>query len=368
MAVVGTGLIGTSLALAARRAGVTVYLKDTSDLAVRTAAALGAGLPHPPEHEVDLAVLAVPPSQVGRVCAEEQARGLARCYTDVASVKHEPERRVLALAPEPERFVGGHPLAGRERSGPLAARADLFRGRPWVLTPHTRTSDAAYDAGLDLIALCEGAPVAMNSAAHDDAVALISHVPHLVASLMAARLATAPQEASLLAGQGFRDVTRIAAGDTGLWSDILGGNAGAIAAVLRPLRDDLTRLLAAMDGLAGRGPAGPAGTPADPRPLRELLDRGVTGLSRLPGAPARRQLFGSVLRVPLDGGPGELARLLAVTSPLGAGADDAAVSAGPDGRLVVTLTVPPGLAGTLREALAAEGWFAGQPAAASAAT
>lgn len=130
MAVVGTGLIGTSVALAARLRGVTVFLSDRDPLAARTAAALGAGLAEEPVGPVDLAVLAVPPSMVGGVLARAQRRFLARSYTDVASVKSLPVRMVLSQAPDPARFVGGHPMAGRERSGPLAARADLFHGRP----------------------------------------------------------------------------------------------------------------------------------------------------------------------------------------------------------------------------------------------
>src|SRR6266511_4023690 len=143
MAVIGTGLIGTSVAIAARRRGVSVFLSDGNRSAVRTAVALGAGVAQRPAEPVDLAVLAVPPNQVGTLLVELQGSGLARCYTDVASVKAEPERMALTCAPNPSCYIGGHPLAGRERSGPLAARADLFRGRPWALTPSRLTSSEA---------------------------------------------------------------------------------------------------------------------------------------------------------------------------------------------------------------------------------
>ncbi|MGB8945124.1 MAG: prephenate dehydrogenase/arogenate dehydrogenase family protein, partial [Streptomyces sp.] len=100
VAVVGTGLIGTSVALAARLRGVTVYLSDRDESALHAAAVLGAGRPEPPQSPVDLAVLAVPPSQIAPVLAELQARGLALSYTDVASVKALAEREILDTAPE----------------------------------------------------------------------------------------------------------------------------------------------------------------------------------------------------------------------------------------------------------------------------
>ncbi|WP_223778393.1 prephenate dehydrogenase/arogenate dehydrogenase family protein [Streptomyces sp. 135] len=192
MTVIGTGLIGTSIALAVSGRGVRVFLSDRDPAAARTAAALGAGLARDPGETVDLAVIAVPPSHVGAVLTEAQERGLARAYTDVASVKAGPEQAALRRAPDPARYVGGHPLAGRERSGPLAARAELFRDRNWVLTPSRLTSDEAFERALELVALCAAVPVVMRSQDHDAAVAVTSHVPHLMASLMAARLTEGP--------------------------------------------------------------------------------------------------------------------------------------------------------------------------------
>ncbi|MER5252490.1 MULTISPECIES: prephenate dehydrogenase [unclassified Streptomyces] len=280
LAVVGTGLIGTSVALAARLRGVTVYLSDRDESAVRAAAVLGAGRPELPAAPVDLAVLAVPPSQIAPVLAELQARGLALSYTDVASVKAHAEREILDTAPDPSRYIGGHPLAGRERSGPLAARAELFRDRPWVLTPTRLTSRAAFGRALDLIALCGAVPRVMRARAHDDAVALTSHAPHLVASLMAARLGDGPAEAAHLAGQGLRDTTRIARGDSRLWSDIVESNAAAVADILTRLQEDLASIVAALYDLAdperGRELSGKSR-----HTLVDLLDRGAAGVGEL---------------------------------------------------------------------------------------
>ncbi|WP_210947565.1 prephenate dehydrogenase [Streptomyces sp. MK37H] len=371
MAVIGTGLIGTSVALAATGQGVSVYLSDRNRAAARTAAALGAGRAEDPPEPVDLAVLAVPPSRIAEVLIAAQARGLARAYTDVASVKAGPERAVLARAPEPSRYVGGHPLAGRERSGPLAARPELFRGRPWALTPHRLTSRAALDRGLELAELCGAAPVVMRSREHDEVVALTSHVPHLLASVMAARLRDGPAGVPLLAGQGLRDVTRIAAGDPRLWSDILRSNAAAMAGVVKELRADLARVAAALDVLAKEGmltkedllagedmfaEGNGAGHDQGVRTLEDLLSRGVAGLAGLPRPGAGPPAAEAGLPILVPDRPGELARLLGAVAALGVAVDDVAVEAAEESGLRVRVPVPAADAERIGAKLGADGW------------
>ncbi len=278
LAVIGAGLIGTSVALAATRRGLTVYLSDRDASAAATAAALGAGRAEPPPGPVDLAVIAVPPSQVGPVLAREQAGGLASHYTDVASVKRAPEQEVLDLAPDPSVYVGGHPLSGGERSGPLAASAEVFAGRTWVLTPSRLTSPAPLDRGLELVEVCGSVPLVMPSRTHDEVIALTSHLPHVVSSLLAARLLDGPAETPRLAGRGLADVTRIAGGSSLLWSDILRANAGAIARTLGELQADLGDLLNALEELAQ--------DQTEEKSLRtvvDLLDRGIAGRARISG-------------------------------------------------------------------------------------
>jgi len=171
LVVIGTGLIGTSVALAAGRLGAAVWLADRDPAAARFAAGLGAGdeLPAagPPGGPADLAVLAMPPEAVAPALAAAQERGLARCYTDVASVKELPLARARELGCDLATFVAGHPLAGRERSGPAAARADLFLGRPWAICPLPETSDEATSTVAALASACGAQPVRMLAADHD---------------------------------------------------------------------------------------------------------------------------------------------------------------------------------------------------------
>ncbi len=307
-AVVGTGLIGTSVALALAAQGVTVYLRDTDATAVRTAAALGAGVAEVPPAPVDLAVLAVPPARIGATLRDCQRNDLAHSYTDVGSVKEQPLRDIVELGCDVSRYIGGHPLAGRERSGPLAARADLFDARPWVLTPSKDTDTETLNRALEMVALCRAVPVVMEPRAHDHAVALVSHAPHLVSALMAARLENAADTATRLAGQGVRDVTRIAGSDPGLWVEILGANATAVADVLADLADDLAETVAALRALAAEDDAkrsdGVDG-------ITGILRRGNAGHARIPGkhgAPAARY---EAVPVVVGDHPGELARLFA---------------------------------------------------------
>lgn len=356
MAVVGTGLIGTSIGLAASRYGVTVHLLDRDESSARTAAALGAGVLGAPEGPVDLAVMAVPPSEVGTVLAEQQVRGLARAYTDVASVKSPPAREALSGLPDPDHFVGGHPMAGREKTGPLAARADLFQGRSWVLTPTETTSQTALNHSLEMISICGAVPVIMGSREHDEAVALTSHVPHVLASLMAARLQGAPEPAFRLAGQGLRDVTRIAAGDPHLWSDILQANAAAVSRVLRELHEDLSVLLEDLDELsATEAPYRPHETTG----MTNLLNRGIAGLRRLHDRPGGKPACRTSLRVTVGERQGELARLLATLEQCGICADDVTSSISSCGRnLSVELGVSTVGAELLLRKLAEDGWAA----------
>lgn len=350
MAVVGTGLIGTSIGLAVSRHGRTVYLMDRDEAAARTASALGAGVYGPPPEPVDLAVIAVPPSRVGAVLAEQQEQRLAHSYTDVASVKSAPERAVLSGSADPRCYVGGHPLAGRERSGPLAARATLFEERSWVLTPSSNTSRTTLNRALEAISLCGGVPLIMESQAHDTAVALVSHVPHLVASLMAARLKGGSMETSRLAGQGLRDVTRIAAGDTRLWSDILQSNATAVARILEDLQEDLAALLTALNEVSSSRPDQGRQSMES---VTNLLERGAAGLVDIQ-PPQRSNVR---LRVTVGTRPGDLTRLLAALQEFGVTGEELTPLTAPHSdQLSVEFSVPSALAEEVLGKLGPLGW------------
>jgi len=344
VAVIGTGLIGTSVALALREQGVSVWLTDTDPEAARLAANLGAGEPLPETGTADVAVIAVPPSAVAATLAAAQARGLASCYTDVASVKQLPVTQARALGCDMTSYVPSHPLAGREKHGPAAARADLFLGRTWALCPAPESSEQAVAVITALVRTCGAVPVRTDAAAHDRWVALVSHAPHLVAAAMAARLEAAPTEALDLAGQGLRDVTRIAAGDTGLWTQILAANAEPVAEVLAAVAADLADAARML-------------TDGDPKSVATLLDVGRAGVARIPGKHGGAPREFTVVQVVIRDQPGELTRLFDAAGRAGVNIEDVRIEHSPGLPVgVAELSVRPAEAGPLLDALEAGGW------------
>jgi prephenate dehydrogenase len=361
--VVGTGLIGTSIALALSEQGVSVWLTDHDPAAARLAADIGAGqvlpdpLTAPPEPGrpwADLAVLAVPPAAVAPALAAAQARRLARWYTDVASVKALPLRQAGELGCDLTSFVPGHPLSGRERSGPAAARADLFLGRPWVICPGPQHGPAAVAAVAALVRCCRAELVQAGAEEHDRWVALVSHAPHVVAAAMAAQLTDAPGGALSLAGQGLRDVTRIAGGDSGLWTQILAANAAPVAGVLANVAADLAAVAEALAETAV--PPRQAESPAL-KLLAGLLDEGSTGVARIPGKRGTPVRENAVVQVVIPDQPGELARLFQVAGESGVNIEDIGIEHSPGLPVgVAELTVRPEAVRRLTDALAAAGW------------
>jgi prephenate dehydrogenase len=346
--IIGTGLIGTSIALALREQGSRVWLGDSDPAAAKLAADLGAGEPLSGQagDPADVAVIAVPPAAVAATLADAQAKGLAESYTDVASVKQFPVAQARNQGCDLTSYVPGHPLAGREKHGPAAARADLFLGRAWALCPLPETLDEATATVTALVRACGAIPVRTDPAAHDRWVALISHAPHLVAAAMAARLEEAPAQALDLAGQGLRDVTRIAAGDTALWTQILLANAAPVAEVLAAVAADLAeaaRTLADSD---------------DPdKGVAALLDRGRGGVARIPGKHGGTAREFAVVQVVIPDQPGELARLFQATGAAGVNIEDVRIEHSPGLPVgVAELSVRPAEAGVLLEALEAGGW------------
>jgi prephenate dehydrogenase len=343
--VVGAGLLGTSIGLALRAGGHDVALTDVNPEHVRTATGLGAANRRPGDIQPLVVVVAVPPDHLAEQIAAALTDGEA-VVTDVGSVKADPLRAVRGLVPAERlrRYVGGHPMAGSERSGPLAASAVLFDGRPWAITPHEHSDPAATAAVTALAEACGAAPVRLTPEEHDAAVARTSHLPHLLAALVAGRLADAPQEHLRLSGQGVRDVTRIAAGDPGLWQQIIAANTAALTVLLREVRGDVDTLLTALD-------AGDRGSVAG------VLARGVAGTAVIPGKHGGAPRPETALFVAVPDHPGELARLLADAGEIGVNIEDLRIDHDPDRPVgLVELTVAADRVDHLQTSLTDRGW------------
>jgi prephenate dehydrogenase len=345
--IVGAGLLGSSIGHALMARGVDVALDDTSPSQLRLAIDYGAGRRPSEQDDPALIVVAVPPDVTADVIERELARHPNAVVTDVASVKLEPLRDLRERGVDLTHYIGSHPLAGRERGGAISARADIFVGRPWVVCRDEETS-AADLALVEGLALDLGAtPLEMTPEDHDRAVALVSHVPQLVASLLAGRFVDAPDGSLRLAGQGVRDTTRIAASAPELWVQILGANAEPVVDVLDALAADLTAVAAAL-----RDPEAPGSR----RAVADTIRRGNDGVERLPGKHGQNRRFEQVV-VMVDDTPGQLGRLFGELGELEVNVEDLRLEHSPGAQFgLAEISVIPGAVRRAVEGLESRGW------------
>ena len=360
--IVGTGLLGTSLALALRAAGVEVQLSDTSPTSLALARDMGAGTLHGKDSPEPRVIVVATPADV--VVAQLSAHPSA-VVTDVASVKERVVNEVRDRAgAEARRYVGSHPMAGRERSGAGAADSDLFAGRPWVVVG--QDSDPQAELVVRNLAVDVGAsPVRMGAAEHDAAVAAVSHMPQLVSSLVAARLEGLGEGTLALSGQGLRDVTRIAASDPRLWSAIIVGNAGPVVDLLRRISDDLAALVTGIeaavcdpDSLEYMAPgAARVVAPGAVGAVTDVMTRGNLGRARIPGKHGGAPRRYTEVQVLVPDAAGELGRLFSDVGSAGVNIEDFSLehSAGQSAGIAL-ISVLPAAALRLEEALDAQGW------------
>jgi len=309
--VVGSGLLGASVGLGLRRQGVEVYLDDLDEESLRVAVARGAGVRGRPQRDPDLVMVAVPPASAASVISEALRTYLTSTVSDVVSTKAQLQRDVESRGVDMSRFVPGHPLAGREVSGAAAATADLFADRVWALTPTSASDPIRVAAVVAVVESLGAVAVVTTPEAHDRAVALTSHTPQVVSSLVAAGLDPLADSDVRLSGQGLRDVTRLAASDPALWTEILTSNAEPVAEALDAL---IERLAVVRDGLR----AGDEGAAR----VRASLAAGAVGARKVPGKHGTRPVEYAVVPVVVADAPGELGRLVAAASATGVNLED----------------------------------------------
>ncbi len=342
--VVGTGLIGASLGLALR-AGADVVLADASPDALEHAVRRGAGRRWDGAERARVAVVCTPVPVVAAELARLQTAACARTYTHVASVQGPVQRAAERAGCAVETLCGGHPMAGRERGGPGAAAADLFSGRTWVLCPAPGTRREAVRDVTEVVEAVGATPVTRGVEEHDAAVALVSHLPQVAASALAARLLDGDAAAVALAGPGLQDSTRLAGSDPDLWRDVLRLNAGNVAPLVRALGDELRGVADALD---------------DGDRLEHVVDllrRGRQGRERVPVKRGERgAAFGGVA-VSVPDRPGQLAALLTTAAQAGVNVEDVRVDHVPGTpRGVIELSVRADARRRAAQALRAGGW------------
>jgi prephenate dehydrogenase len=343
--VVGTGLIGTSVGLALR-GQADVLLSDPDDSAVAVAVERGAGRRWDGREPFAHCLVAAPPSAVAAVIGGLPA---GATFSHVASVQQAVQADLAAAGIPLDRICGSHPMAGKELSGPAAASSELFLGRPWVLCPSPSTSREALAAVRQVAEQCGAEPVVMTAEEHDAAVALVSHLPQVAASAVAAVLAAAERPLTL-AGPGLQDTTRIAASDPRLWVEVLRQNAASVAPLVRSLGEEVASLAEALDRLV-------ADPGADAAAVEDLLRRGNDGRRRVPRKRGEHDRDFVPVTVAVPDRPGQLAGVLVSAAEAGINVEDVRVEHLP-GRPtgMIELLVHLDALADARRALAAAGW------------
>ena len=318
--IVGSGLIGTSIGLGLVQRGIDVEMID-SDLSAQALAmdlTGGAVVPDP-----DLVVLALPTSVISQVIRNEIGLNPHSTFMDVGSVKNEVVLEVETFSGLSTRFLPTHPMAGREIGGASSARADLFQGRSWILTPEADCAPESKSLVLELISILGATPIELSAVDHDAAVAKISHLPQIAASLVAKQLIGTPEEWMELAGQGLRDTTRIAGSDEKLWKEIIYSNRSEISELLISLQNDLTQMIAALD---------------DPAKIAALIAAGRVGKEMIPGKHGGKAREYSYLPIVIDDKPGQLGAIFNECAAMQVNVEDLNIEHSP-GQLSALITL-----------------------------
>jgi prephenate dehydrogenase len=337
--IVGSGLIGTSIGLGLVQRGVSVDMVDSDPQAQSLANDLigGVGVASP-----DLVVLAMPTTQLPAVIEVENLLNPQSTFIDVGSVKHEVVLHVESISGLSRRFLPTHPMAGREIGGASSARADLFQGRSWILTPGTEVDSSSRELVLELIAHLGATPIELSALDHDRAVARISHLPQIASSLIAKQLTGTPPEWMELAGQGLRDTTRIAGSDESLWKEIIYSNRNELQQLLINLQNDVQLMIDSLD---------------NPDEIAQLIAQGRAGKALIPGKHGGKAREYFYLPIVIDDKPGQLGAIFNECAAMDVNVEDLNIEHSP-GQLsaLITLALSQSDAEKLSTHLTSIGW------------
>ena len=337
--IVGSGLIGTSIGLGLVQRGIAVEMVDSDPLAQALANDLTGGVV---VVDPELVILALPTSALSQVIQSEINLNPQSTFMDVGSVKSEVVLQVKTFTGLSTRFLPTHPMAGREIGGAGSARADLFQGRSWILTPEADCAPESKNLVLELITILGATPIELSAEDHDAAVAKISHLPQIAASLVAKQLTGTPAEWMELAGQGLRDTTRIAGSDEKLWKEIIYSNRAEISELLISLQNDLTQMIKSLD---------------DPAKIADLIAAGRDGKALIPGKHGGKAREYSYLPIVIDDKPGQLGAIFNECAAMQVNVEDLNIEHSP-GQLsaLITLSLSADDADKLSAHLTSIGW------------
>lgn len=337
--IVGAGLIGTSigLALAAKNIAVEMIDVDSRNQALAQDLTGGVSIAEP-----ELIILATPLRSLSQVIDEQYKLNPNSTFMDVCSVKVEPLQKVKASKLPLKQFIGTHPMAGREVGGAESARADLFLSRSWIITPDSQSDPEAVTKVKWLIQLLGATCVELDAASHDAAVARVSHLPQITATLLASSLHGVAPDWLDLAGAGLRDTTRIAASDENLWKEIISSNSQEIKALLTNLHTELGEIIDAVD---------------DQEKIAAFMRKGREGRKLIPGKHGGKAREYTYVPIVIDDKPGQLGAIFNECAAMSVNVEDLVIEHSP-GQLnaLITLALSADDAVKLSNHLSSIGW------------
>jgi len=335
LVVIGAGLIGTSIALGAKRNGAEVELIDTDGRAEALANDLASG---EKVSEPDLVVIATPTSALASSLNRFKDIYPQSTFIDIGSTKTKVQVELQNYPELAKRFCPTHPMAGRELDGAEAAQSDLFEGKSWIITPLASTGESSIALTRKLIESLGARVIEMTVADHDAAVATISHLPQMISSLLAAQLVDKPKEYLALAGGGVLDTTRIAGSNPDLWREILNLNKEALLPLLKNFQKDLSILIETYD-------------------VEKILQEGRKGRQALPGKHRSASRNYQYLPVVLEDKPNQLSALFDECAKVNVNVEDIAIEHSPEQETgLVLLALSKANSDVLQQHLAKNGW------------
>jgi prephenate dehydrogenase len=345
--IIGCGLIGTSIALRLKEAGLPLIISDNNKQNLD----LAADLLEIKEVLSDpaLIIIATPPERVFEVAREEFSTNPNAIFIDVSGIKSKLINQVHGLSGLSKNYVSVHPMAGRETSGPESARADLFNSRAWLVSKSKDSSAEAVKVARELGSLMGSTIYELDAKTHDSVIATISHLPQILSSALGASLNDIDIEALNLSGQGLRDVSRLADSDPELWSSLLLGNSDEVLPKISEVINRLMKLATAIEM-------------NDQSLVKQFLAEGRDGRNRIPGKHGLAKRDYTYLPIVIDDKPGGLARIFNECAEIDVNIEDLSMEHSPGQAVgLITLALTSDDAVKLQKHLVAKGWLAHAP-------
>ncbi len=297
----------------------------------------------------ELIIVATPPDVVFDIIQREFLKNPSATFIDVSGIKSKLVNQVEGISALSERFISVHPMAGREISGPESARADLFESRAWIISKTHNSSQHTIEVAEQLGEIMGAAIYQLDPKTHDSVIAALSHLPQILSSALGGSLENEDGSNLNLAGQGLRDVSRLADSDPDLWVALLAGNAEEIVPKLAQVINRLSKLSKALEL-------------GDSEVIKTFLSEGRDGRNRIPGKHGLAKRDYTFVPIVIDDKPGGLARIFNECAAIDVNIEDLSMEHSPGQAVgLITLALSESDAIKLQKHLVSKGWLAHSP-------